>query len=98
MVIGYYAEQWLVCFRVEWDEDMLANPILKEVKDPNGVVVLKGMSAAVGICHGPVIKVCPHSTTGERKFAFLSYTEQCSSPSGQVENWTLSLLRFIGKC
>ncbi|KAK9833496.1 hypothetical protein WJX84_004300 [Apatococcus fuscideae] len=30
--------------------------------------VLKGMSAAVGICHGPVIKVCPHSTTGRADY------------------------------
>lgn len=83
---------------MDWDDEMLGNISMKEVKDADGQTVLKGMSAAVGICHGPVIKVCPHSTTGERKFAFLSYTEQCSSPSGQVENWTLSLLRFIGKC
>ena len=46
---------------------MLANNSMKEVKDADGQTVLKGMSAAVGICHGPVIKVCPHSTTGDLK-------------------------------
>ena len=51
--------------RVVWDEDILAHPAMKEVIDSNGQVILKGMSAAIGICHGPVIKVCPHTTTGE---------------------------------
>lgn len=37
---------------------------MKEVMDSNGRIILKGMSAAIGICHGPVIKVCPHTTTG----------------------------------
>ena len=50
---------------MEWDDDMLSNTSMKEVKDVEGQTILKGMSAAVGICHGPVIKVCPHSTTGE---------------------------------
>ena len=38
---------------------------MKEIKDAAGQTMLRGMSAAVGICHGPVVKVCPHSTTGE---------------------------------
>ena len=52
---------------MDWDDEMLANISMKEVKDADGHTVLKGMSAAVGICHGPVIKVCPHSTTGENE-------------------------------
>ena len=52
--------------RVDWDEEILAQPSLKEVTDSNGQTILKGMSAAIGICHGPIIKVCPHTTTGGR--------------------------------
>ncbi|KAK9835452.1 hypothetical protein WJX74_000339 [Apatococcus lobatus] len=58
----------LALLRVDWDDDMLANISMKEVKDADGQTVLKGMSAAVGICHGPVIKVCPHSTTGRADY------------------------------
>lgn len=53
---------------------MLANTAMKEIKDADGQIMLRGMSAAVGICHGPVIKVCPHSTTGEVPL-FLSHVE-----------------------
>ena len=53
---------------------MLSNPLLKEVRDAKGTPVLKGMSAAVGICHGPVMKACPHPTTGTAPFSAIGET------------------------
>ncbi|KAK9842884.1 hypothetical protein WJX74_003872 [Apatococcus lobatus] len=78
----------LALLEVDWDEDMLANLSLKEVKDAHGRTVLKGMSAAVGIFNGPITKICPHSTTGRADYFGTTVNRAsrflCAAQPGQV--------------
>ena len=35
------------------------------VLDSKGDILLAGISAAIGMVHGPVVSICPHKSTGE---------------------------------
>ena len=54
-----------VC-RVPWGEALLSLEAAREKHDPtNGQVLTRGLSARVGIFHGPITRLCPHAVTGE---------------------------------
>ena len=54
-----------VC-RVPWGEALLSLEPAWEKHDPtNGQVLTRGLSARVGIFHGPITRLCPHAVTGE---------------------------------
>ncbi len=54
-----------VC-RVPWGEALLSLDPTREKHDPtNGQVLTRGLSARVGIFHGPITRLCPHAVTGE---------------------------------
>jgi len=39
-------------------------PTQEERSPVTGQLLFRGLSAKVGIFHGPIVKLCPHSTTG----------------------------------
>lgn len=54
-----------VC-RVPWGEALLSLEPAREKHDPtNGQVLTRGLSARVGIFHGPITRLCPYAVTGE---------------------------------
>ena len=55
-----------MCYaRVEWPEEILMNGPGRLVLDSKGDILLAGISAAIGMVHGPVVSICPHKSTGE---------------------------------
>ena len=51
--------------RLPWGEGLLGLAPTQEERSPvTGQLLFRGLSAKVGIFHGPIVKLCPHSTTG----------------------------------
>jgi len=51
--------------RLPWGEGLLGLAPTQEERSPvTGQLLFRGLSARVGIFHGPIVKLCPHSTTG----------------------------------
>ena len=51
--------------RLTWGEGLLGLVPTQEERSPvTGQLLFRGLSAKVGIFHGPIVKLCPHSTTG----------------------------------
>ena len=44
---------------------MLAASPARIVLDSKGDILLAGISAAIGMVHGPIVNVCPHKSTGK---------------------------------
>ena len=57
-----------VTCRLPWGEGLLGLGPTQEDRSPvTGQLLFRGLSAKVGIFHGPIVKLCPHSTTGEHQ-------------------------------
>ena len=53
------------CCRLPWGEGLLGLAPTQEERSPvTGQLLFRGLAAKVGIFHGPIVKLCPHSTTG----------------------------------
>jgi len=53
--------------RVPWGQALLSLEPTREEHDPTtGQVLTRGLSARVGIFHGPITRLCPHPVTGKR--------------------------------
>ena len=51
--------------RVPWGEALLSMAATKEQHDSTtGQVLLRGLSAKIGISNGPITRLCPHAVTG----------------------------------
>lgn len=50
--------------RVPWGEALLSMAATKEQHDASGQVLLRGLTAKVGISSGPITRLCPHPITG----------------------------------
>ncbi len=52
--------------RVPWGETLLSlAPTGEEVDPQTGHILTRGLSAKVGIFHGPITRLCPHAVTGQ---------------------------------
>lgn len=49
---------------VEWGPKILKHPATREVRGSSNQVLMRGMPAAIGMLHGPVVSIVPHATTG----------------------------------
>jgi len=64
--------------RLPWGEGLLGlAPTQEERSAVTGQLLFRGLSARVGIFHGPIVKLCPHSTTGMRHTVLLAYHQPC---------------------
>ena len=61
--------------RVPWGEALLCMAATKEQHDSaTGQVLLRGLSAKIGISNGPITRLCPHAVTGTLAQLALPYT------------------------
>ncbi|DBA81177.1 TPA: hypothetical protein ACH3X2_006995 [Trebouxia sp. C0005] len=59
----------LALLRLPWGEGLLGLAPTQEERSPvTGQLLFRGLSARVGIFHGPIVKLCPHSTTGRADY------------------------------
>ncbi|DBA88295.1 TPA: hypothetical protein ACH3X1_016535 [Trebouxia sp. C0004] len=59
----------LALMRVPWGEALLSLEPAREEHDPTtGQVLTRGLSARVGIFHGPITRLCPHPVTGRAEY------------------------------
>lgn len=59
--------------RLPWGEGLLGLAPTQEERSPvTGQLLFRGLSARVGIFHGAIVKLCPHSTTGTPQLDFAS--------------------------
>ncbi|DBA88293.1 TPA: hypothetical protein ACH3X1_016534 [Trebouxia sp. C0004] len=59
----------LALLRLPWGEGLLGLAPTQEERSPvTGQLLFRGLSAKVGIFHGPIVKLCPHSTTGRADY------------------------------
>ena len=62
--------------RLPWGEGLLGLAPTQEDRSPvTGQLLFRGLSAKVGIFHGPIVKLCPHSTTGDHQLKAIWLTE-----------------------
>jgi hypothetical protein len=53
--------------KVEWGPECQLLPNTEEVPSPSsGKPIFRGLRARVGVMHGEVVKICPHTTAGAR--------------------------------
>ncbi|KAK9864492.1 hypothetical protein WJX84_005112 [Apatococcus fuscideae] len=67
------AAEWAILFNMalldlEWPDELLMCGPSKIVLDSKGDVLLAGISAAIGMVHGPMVTVCPHKSTGKADY------------------------------
>ncbi|KAL0023908.1 hypothetical protein WJX79_009620 [Trebouxia sp. C0005] len=59
----------LALMKVPWGEALLSMEPTREEYDPTtGQVLTRGLSARVGIFHGPITRLCPHAVTGRAEY------------------------------
>ena len=65
LAVWEHAQECNCCCRLPWGEGLLGLAPTQEERSPlTGQLLFRGLSAKVGIFHGPIVKLCPHSTTG----------------------------------